>query len=190
MNINLEEFGLSKDEILEKVANKLCDRFLKEEYYEDEEGEEIEEIASESPILQKLDKMIKGRIDKRVNEIGEKYVLPRVDKIIDDVVLQKTNQWGQPEGPKITFIEYLVGKAENYMTQKVTSQGKIPDGYNRGEQTMALWMINDHLNNEITRAMNSALQEFNRTIGKGITEAVKMKLSEILDNLNVVVCKK
>jgi hypothetical protein len=111
--------------------------------------------------------------------------------MIDNLVLQKTNSWGEKVGKSVTFVEYLIEQAHGYMTEKVDSSGKTKEesgGYSfSGTQTRVAHMIHRHLHFNIETAMKEALATANGSIIKGLEETVKLKLAEILAVLKVTV---
>lgn len=83
-----------------------------------------------------------------------------------------------------TFIEYLVKRAEAYLTEKVDFQGKSKDengSYSSfsPSQTRIAHMVHQHLSYSIESAMKNAVQTANSAIAIGIAETVKIKLAEI-----------
>jgi DNA-binding transcriptional regulator YiaG len=181
--MDLEALGFTQEELQERVVDRCCSQVLSGVTY-DEEGEEID---TDSAFARKLDEKIRAHIDSAVTAICDKHVLPLVTERIEGLVLQETNKWGEKVGEPVTFVEYLVKRAENYLTEKVTYDGKAPDHYSKATQTRITQMIDQHLHYHISTAMQQALTTANSAIVEGIQETVRLKLSEFAAALKVTV---
>jgi hypothetical protein len=105
--------------------------------------------------------------------------------MVEGIVLQRTNEWGEKTGKSVTFTEYLVERAEAYMTEKVDYQGRskaeVRDSYGwKPNQTRIVSLIDQHLQYGIATATEQALKSANERIAEGIKDAVAMKLQEVL----------
>jgi hypothetical protein len=108
--LTIEALGLSKDELIERLIDKAAEDLLSDRTY-DEDGEPYGRRHSQFRAA--LDKRIAERIDKAIDEIAAKNVLPNVAAYVEGLCLQATNEWGEKKGAPVTFIEYLVKRAEN-----------------------------------------------------------------------------
>lgn len=189
MNITLESLGLSKEAIEEKLIAHLAQEVLTEIQYDyDDDGSEY---RAKSTLAKKLDAIIKQHIDATINALAEKHVLPNVTRYIENLTLQTTNQWGEKRGQPVTFIEYLTQRAEDYMQEKVSYDGKSRNEANsyswNGTQTRITHMVHQHLHHSIETAMKQALQIATSGIATGLQETVKTKLAEVSQKLKVEV---
>jgi len=187
MNFTLESVGLSKDELQSRVVNRISEELLTTINI-DEDGDEW---MGGSELGKKLQKVVQEKIDNAVMAMADKYVLPNVDEYIEKLTLQETNKWGEQRGKKLTFVEYLVERAEAYLVEKVDYSGKAKserDGYSwNGTQTRIAHMIHKHLHYNIEQAMENAVSSANSAISQGIQETVKIKLAEISTKLKTTV---
>jgi len=181
--IDLEVLGLNQEELQERVVEHVCDRVLKDVSTDEDD----EEYKSASPWREALDKLVTDRINAKVDEMAAREVVPAVGEIIENLVLQSTTAWGERRGEPVTFIEYLIQRAEAYLKEEVTGDGKKPDSYSQSKQKRISWMIDQHLHYSIEKAMKQALAEANSNIVAGLEETVKMKLAEIAAALHVTV---
>jgi hypothetical protein len=90
----LETLGITKDDFIERIVSRTVEALLHEETW-DEDGDPIH---AKSSAAKTWDKMIRERLDAKVKEIGEKHVMPLIDGRVADLVLQKTNAWGERAG--------------------------------------------------------------------------------------------
>lgn len=184
--INLAALGISKESLKERIVENVATNILTTLGVVDEDGEEY---YADSPTAKKLKALVVQRIDETVTKLAEQHVLPRVSEYIENLTLEQTNKWGEKAGVKLTFIEFLVQRAEQYMTEYVNHEGKTQgqcDRYNwRKTQTRIAHMIDKHLQYHIESAMKTAMQTANSAIATGIAETVKMKLAEIVSTLKI-----
>ncbi len=184
MSTLLQELGLSQDEIRQRVIDKMADELFRSEHVGDGDV-----YYRESDLKKDLDKMVSERIDKKIGEMFEKHCAPHVEKQIEEIVLQETNSWGEKTGKAkpIGIIEYIVQRIDHFITEQVDYNGKSKREVNdygwSGKTTRIAFMINHHLQYNVETAVKQALRTANSQIAKGIEEAVKVKLGEVLKNV-------
>lgn len=184
--ITLESLGLSQDTLAQKLVDRIAENLLTNLGY-DEDGSEW---RGDSPFAKKLDKLVKDRLDQIVNEMAEKHVLPKVNELVENMVLQETNKWGEKRGKPVTFKEYLVQRAEAWMVEQVNYDGKPKGSYSyswTAASTRVGHMIHKHLHYEIERAMKEAMASANSAIAKGLYEAVRIQINAVAAKLKVEV---
>ena len=89
----------------------------------------------------------------------------------------------------MTFLEYLIQRAETYIQEPLNYAGKTKEqeGYGWSKsQTRISYLINQHLHYSIETAMKQALQTANSAIVGGIEQTVRIKLQEVADKMKVV----
>lgn len=185
--LTLESLGLDQDKLADKLVDRLAQNMLTSIGY-DEDGDDW---FGTSPFAKKLNDMVKARLDKVVSELADKHVLPRVNEMVEGLVLQQTNQWGEKVGKTVTFIEYLTQRADMWMREEVNYEGKV-----KGENGSFSWnkkgtrvefLIDKHLQYNIERAMLAAVGEAHKSITEGLKEAVNIKLGQIAVQLKTEV---
>lgn len=184
MKFDLESIGLTQEELQSRVVSSIADQLLSSRY-SDEDGEEI---RRQSEFTAELKKRAKEAIDAKVREIGDRMIIPEISTIVENICLQKTNEWGEAKGDPVTFTEYLVLKAEEYIKEQVDHNGKAKSNgdYNwRGYTTRIAHMVESNLKYSIQIAMEKALKEANSNITGGLADAVKMALSQAQAKLKV-----
>lgn len=182
----LEALGISRDELIEKIIQRCSDDILSSTAF-DEDGNDV---RMKSDVEKRLQALCKETIDRRVQEIAETHVLPMISQRIDSLVLQQTNKWGEKTGQRIPFIEYLIQRADTYLTETVNYEGKSKDeagSYSfSGTQSRITHMVHKHLHYSIETAMKNAVSQVNAALSKGLQETVKLKIDEIVSSLKVV----
>jgi len=177
--IDLEALGMTQEELQERVVQTIAETALTTLQYDPDEGE----FEGTSALHKRLDRKIQDLMDKAINDLAAKHVLPHIVERIESAVLQQTTKWGEKKGEPVTFTEFLVARAEHYLQEEVDYAGKNKDegGYNwSGAQTRLTHLINDHLQYSISTAMYDALKSVNEQISEGIAETVKIQLREIV----------
>ncbi|MBX3504469.1 MAG: hypothetical protein KF895_03245 [Parvibaculum sp.] len=187
MNITLESIGLSQEALANRVVEKLVEGLTTSLDYDEEGGE----FRGASPFARKLNDMVKARLDALVNEMGEKHVLPRVTEMVENMVLQETNRWGEKVGQPVTFIEYMTQRADAWLREDVDFQGNTKDasGWSsfRKSGTRVQYMIDQHLQYTVRTAMENAVKNANQSIVGGLKQAVSIALDEVAAKLKVEV---
>lgn len=178
MSITLEDLGVTKEKLLELVVEKLTDSVM------------LDDEGYESKLFEEFNKKVRQSIDQSIAALAEKSVLPNVAEYVEKITLQATNEWGEKKGEPKSFIEYLIWRAEVYLSEKVDHNGK---GKNEGDyswsgrQTRICYLVHHHLQYAIENAMKKALENANASIIGGINEAVRMKLDEVAAKFKVQV---
>ncbi len=184
---DLEALGFTKDEIVERVIDRITASILTTQT-SDEDGYGYE-IPSE--FKRDLDRAVKARIDIEVTRLADVHITPRVAEMIEGVTLQKTNEWGEAKGTPVSFTEYLVQRAEAYMVEPVSYDGKTKTengGFSfSAKGTRVTYMIDKHLHYSIDTAMKQALQNANTTIAKGLNDAVRTAINNLTVNVKTEV---
>lgn len=182
--------GLSPEELQDRIIERAVSALLETTEY-DEDGDTF---SDHSPLAKRLQKSVKETIDAKIAEIAEKHILPNVSSYIENVQLQKTNQWGEAQGKPVTFIEYLAQRAEAYMVEEVSHDGKTKgeSGYGgfRAYGTRIAYMIDRHLQYSIHFAMESALKNANATMANGLAKACEVAIRKAADEFGIDVVKK
>lgn len=181
MNLELlKELGLSEQDIIDRALDKICEEFFEKidsHYFDGEEK-----------IIRIINEKIESHINKKVAEMGDQYILPKVTDIIENLTLQETNKWGEKTKSPLTFIEYLVKKAEEYMQEPVNNNGKSKqeEPYSWSNKTTRIcYITHKHLQADIEAAMKKAIAEANSSIAKGLEGAVKIALEQATSALRV-----
>lgn len=191
MSIDLKSLGFTQEELQERVVDRIVESVMTDRVYNPDDDCEYER---HSQFREDLKKRIKTRIDEKVDELAQKFVLPNVSEYIENLTLQQTNQWGEKKGQSITFVEYLVQRAEAYMQEQVDWHGKSKaqdGGYSwSGKQTRIAYLVHEHLHHNIETAMKDALKIATGEIARGLHETCRLKLNEIAAGMKVAVTTK
>lgn len=192
MSFDLKSLGFTQEDLQERVIDRICENLLSSTEYSPDDGREY---PVESRFKTAIDKRVKEQIDATINALAQKHVLPNVSQYIEELTIQQTNQWGEKKGSPVTFIEYLISRAQDYMREEVNSAGKSKAecdsyGWTGTKQTRITHLIHGHLHYSIETAMKDALKVATGEIARGIHETARLKLNEIAAGMKVAVTAK
>lgn len=191
MAIDLSELGLTKEELQERVVNRIAELLLQEESLDEYGNPSI----GSSSFGREIQKLVKDQLTASITALAEKHILPNVSQFVENLTLQETNKWGEKTGKSMTFVEYLTARAEAYLREEVNYEGKSKeearDAYSWSKsQTRVAHLVNRHLHYTIEQAMKNAVKTANDVIAIGLEETVKIKLQEIAKSLKVSIASK
>ena len=166
----LTALGITKEDIITRCAQLILDGRNDDEEYS-------------SGIESAVTKEVKAAVNERLETAIRDHVHPKVAAMMENLVLQETNTWGEKKGTPVTFVEYLVQRAEQSMIEQVNYEGKSKGEKSYGDwsakSTRIAYMINQHLYINIERAMKEILSGANDTVRKGLVVACKTALANI-----------
>ncbi len=184
----LEALGITTEDLINRIVDRACEELLSSTDY-DEDGAPAG--RTKSRLSKELERRIQAHTDAKIQELAEKHVLPNVTAMLETITLRETNRWGEATGQPVTFIEYLVQRADAYMREDVNYEGKsqVENGsYTWSKSsTRVAYLINKHLHYSIETAMKQALANANSSIAKGLEGAVKAALETATQQLKVAV---
>lgn len=188
---DFKSLGFTEDELKQRVVDQICNQLLTATHYDYSEDTEY---SGASTLMRDLEKKVREQIDASISTLAEQHILPNVAQYIENLTLQQTNQWGEKRGEPVSFVEYLVQRAEAYMQEQVDHSGKSKTQDNSyswsGKQTRITYLIHQHLQYSIETAMKDAMKVATNSIAKGIEATAKQKLAEIAETLKVGVSTK
>jgi len=184
--LTIEALGFTREELQQRIVDQACEQLMTSVTYNPDADSES---TVESQLSRDLRAAVRKQVDARITAIADEHILPRVTEMLETITLQETNRWGEATGKPLTFREYLVQRAESYLTEKVDFNGKSKveaGGYSwSGTQTRVAHLVHQHLHYSIESAMKQAMASANSAIASGIAETVKLKLAEVAAKLRV-----
>lgn len=181
--INLAALGLSNEALAELIVDHAVNSVL--------HGADDEEIGESLRTQARI--RITKEIERKVDALGNELIAPQVSALIDAWQLVQTNAWGEAKSEPVSFSEYLVRRAENYLREKVNYDGKTKEesgGYSWSPtQERLAYMIDKHLQYHIRQAMEKALATVTTSLGASIAETVRLQLAEATKKLSITVGK-
>lgn len=191
MEFNCEMLGITQEEMIDRVVEALSDKLLTDRrMFCDEYGNDGETSVSSS-FAKRMEKIIADRIDARIEEIGNQYVIPRVDDMISGFVLQKTNNWGEKTGKSVTLTEYIVARAEEYASEKVDFNGRSESecrSYHTSFSpytTRIPYLIDKHIGFAIERMSKEVLSRAFGVASDSLKSAVEVALKDAASKVKI-----
>jgi len=187
--LTLKDLGFTKEQLQERLIEKMASDLFSGMGADEDGGE----YTVKSSFRRKMDKRLVEIIDEKIDALAQKYLLPNVSDYLEDLCLEETNKWGESTGKKLTFVEYLVERANAYMREEVDYEGKTKSqcgSFSSSWQatgTRVAHMIHKYLHYSIEQAMTGALADANNSIVGGLEDAVKIQLEEVRKKLKVSV---
>lgn len=187
----LEALGIniSKEEIEERIVDQAVETLLSSTGWDPENEAET---RYESKFKREIEKRIQEAVDTKIGALASEHLIPRVGEMIESVNMRKTNQYGEPKGDPMTFIEYIASRADAYMTENVNSAGQSKeessDSYNwrlAGPRLTVLMRM--YIGQTMDAAAKTAVNDVNKVIAKNIEKAALDAIHAATANLKVSV---
>lgn len=188
--LSLEALGLSPDALADRVVDRAAEQLLTRQYIDDD-GEAT--YSGSSEFAQKMREAIRAKIDESIAAVVERAVVPIINSKIETVTLEQTNQWGEKKNPGkvLSFTEYLVDRATEYMLEQVDSNGhsKGEQSYSSygNKQTRISFLVSKHLASYCEDACKKTVHAANQILCSGVQETVNTKIKEIFGSMTVQV---
>ena len=188
--LSLSELGITQEELQERVVEKIAEQLLGDKDFDEDGCPSI----SKSTLHKSLEKRIVDHVELSIAKLAEAHILPNVSRYIEDLCLQETTKWGEKKGAPLSFVEYLVQRAESYLREEVNYEGKNKTecgsyGFD-GKQTRVTYLVHKHLQYTIESAMKDAVKNVNGVISGALAETCKIQLANIASSLKVNVVTK
>lgn len=183
LNIELDPAAF-REAVTEKAARIVANDILGRKTFVDDEGEEY--VEGVGKIMPDLERRVLALVNEAVTKHCDDTMRPIVASKIDTLTIQDTNRYGEAKGKKaLTFTEYLVARANEYLSQEVDYNGAAKGGngtdYNwRAHSTRLVWMISKHIGLSIESPIKAAVAEINKAVAPAIADTVKIKIAEVV----------
>lgn len=172
------DLGITQEELREQVIERATAAL-------------VERVDNGDYSRSRMNQAVTRATDEAVKQYATETVLPLVKAQLETIIFQATNTWGEKTGKALTFREYLVDRAERWLTEQVDYEGKAKGensfGSFKASQTRVAHMVHQHLHYNIEKAMKEALASANSQIVQGIQKTVEIKLAEISAAMRVEV---
>lgn len=189
-NLTCEDFGLTKEQMLDRLVNAMVDKLLDEGAEHEEDDEEGYVYRRKNSVMTHVHNRIHDQIAEEVNLIAENEIRPRVNELLESLVFHSTNRFGEKKQPDKTLREYLHEKAENYMTTEVDYNGKTKeeDSYTwRRYGTRLSYMVDKHLQHTMDKEVKNAAKTVHGAFAKSVQNAVASALADLRIRVNTEV---
>lgn len=183
MNNILEQIGISKEELIERIVNKALG--ITSDY-----KQTGEESWDEIPFADVVDKKINTVIGNLIESMKPK-IQERIDTIMGEQInkvftepFQPVTQWGEKKGDPITIRDLIANEAHGYWTTVVDDSGK-PNASGYGNKTprsvyYAKQVMTEHYNKELVGEVKKMASEMKAMIPVTIAEEISNTVTKYL----------
>jgi hypothetical protein len=183
----LKSLGLDIESLGDRIVDQCVEALLRSTGFDPETEEET---RYESRFKREIEARIQKAVDSKIAALAEEHLLPRVGEMIEAANLRQTNNYGEPKGEPMTFIEYIAARAEAYMSEPVDCQGKTKQegGYGwKSEGPRLTVLMKLHIKDTLDKEAKAAVCDVNKVIAKNIEQAAKDAINSAAASLKVSV---
>lgn len=178
MNLaDLESIGLTQEELQNRVVSAIVGRLLTTSAFD---WEEDCEYPTNSQFSRKLTEGIQAAIDAKFESLVASNIVPVIATKVDELVIQRTNLWGEKKGAPVTFLEYLIERADQVMAEPLDKQGRTRAECERGGNSFYEVKGSNRIAAAVDKCLTTHLQECANTLVKEAQTKVAASLGEVL----------
>ena len=187
----LEALGVSAEDLAERIIDQAVHALL---YSTGFNPDTEEEVTYENKFKKAIEAKIQQAVDTKIAAIASEHILPRVGEMIEKADMRKTNRYGEPQTPSMTFKEYIAHRAESYMTEAVNYFGDSKADLEAKNESTYNWsssgprlsvLMKLYIKDSMEKAAKTAVTDVNAVIAKNIEKAAKDAIASTLANLKV-----
>ncbi len=169
----LKALGISPEELGERIVEQCVEALLNSTGFNPETEEET---RYESKFKKEIQARIQKAVDEKIAALAAVHLIPRVGEMIESADMRKTNGYGEPKSPPMTFKEYIAHRAEAYMSENVNYHGKSKeednDSYNwRSEGPRLTVLMRGYIRDTLEKHAKAAVTDVNKVIAKNLEKA-------------------
>lgn len=189
----LEALGISPETLGDRIVDQAVEALLSASGFDPDTEEET---RYESRFKKAIEARIQKAVDEKIAALAAVHVVPRVGEMIEKADMRKTNRYGEPTSPQMTFKEYIAHRAETYMTEQVDYYGRSKaDLEEKGESTYN-WkasgprltvLMKIYIRDTMEKAAKAAVTDVNAVIVKNIEKAARDAIASASASLKVSV---
>ncbi len=118
----------------------------------------------------------------------------KVGELIEKADMRKTNLYGEPKSPSMTFKEYIAHRAESYMTEEVDHFGNSKADLEAKNESTYNWrscgprltvLMKMYIKDSMEKAAKAAVTDVNAVIAKNIEKAAKDAIASAASAIKV-----
>jgi CRISPR/Cas system type I-B associated protein Csh2 (Cas7 group RAMP superfamily) len=184
MGISIEDLGITKQEMQDRVVNQLCNEITGRH---DDESEYS--YFSESSIKTKMREYLQEIVDKKTREVIDEKVLANFEKYLQELIIKPSSRWGEKEEAPVSIEDYIEKTISLTMAETVDSTGRGREdrsySYYGSHSTRLEYLINRKISAEIETSFKSVLVDVKASLQSHIEAQIKNKLTETKISFNV-----
>lgn len=175
----LEALGVSAEDLANRIVDQAVDTLLSSTGFNPDTEEET---CYESRFKREIEARVQKAVDEKIAALAAVHIVPRVGEMIEQADMRKTNGYGEPKGPSLTFKEYIAHRAEVYMTEDVDYHGNSKADLNARSESTYNWrscgprltvLMRNYIADSLEKHAKGAVNDVNKVIAKNIENAAR-----------------
>ena len=189
----IEALGISPETLGDRIVDQAVKVLLSTSGFDPDTEQEM---RYESRFKKEIEAMIKKAVDEKIAALAAVHLVPRVGELIEKADMRKTNLYGEPQSPSMTFKEYIAHRAETYMTEAVDGNGNSNADLEAKHESTYNWrsygprltvLMKLYIKDTMEKAAKDAVTDVNKVIAKNIEKAAKDAIASAAGALKVAV---
>lgn len=184
---SLEALGITAEDLTQRIVDQAVESLLESSGYDPENDRET---TYESRFKREIEKRLQEAVDAKISSLAAEHLVPKVGELIEKTNMRKTNQYGEPKGESMTFIEYIASRADAYMSEDVDYNGKSKaesgDSYSwRSCGPRLTVLMRNYIRDTLEKHAKQAITDVNQVIAKNIEKAARDAITSAASAIKV-----
>ena len=189
----LEALGVSPEELGNRIVEQAVDTLLSSTGFNPDTEKET---RYESRFKREIEARVQKAVDEKIAALAAVHIVPRVGEMIEQADMRKTNGYGEPKGPSLTFKEYIAHRAEVYMTEDVDYHGNSKADLEARSESTYNWrncgprltvLMRNYIADSLEKHAKAAVNDVNKVIAKNIENAARDAITAAANSIKVSV---
>lgn len=173
MALTIDDIGISKEEIADRVVESIADRIVTTTSVDNEDGEWRRDSSFFNEMKDSVRKMVAERAKREIDS----KLLGVLDEILGGE-FQPIDNYGEPNGARTTLREMVKTRTLKFLEEKVNDKGNPVDQWTSSAGTRldvsmkkaVAEICTATVHNELKAAVDSAKQQIGNLVAKTIVE--------------------
>ena len=187
----LESLGINPETLGDRIVDQAVSALLSATGFDPDSEQET---RYESRFKKAIETRIQKAVDEKIAALAAVHLIPRVGELIEKADMRKTNRYGEPQSPPMTFKEYIAHRAETYMTEEVDHFGNAKADLEAKNESTYNWrssgprltvLMKLYIKDSMEKAAKAAVSDVNAVIAKNIEKAAKDAIASAASAIKV-----
>lgn len=189
----LESLGINPETLGDRIVDQAVEVLLSTSGFDPDTEEET---RYESRFKKAIEARIQKAVDEKIATLAAVHLVPRVGELIEKADMRKTNRYGEPTSPPMTFKEYIAHRAETYMIEDVDYRGNSKADLEAKSESTYNWkssgprlnvLMKLYIRDTMEKAAKAAVTDVNAVIAKNIEKVAREAIASAAASLKVSV---
>ena len=187
----LESLGINPETLGDRIVDQAVSALLSATGFDPDSEQET---RYESRFNKAIETRIQKAVDEKIAALAAVHLIPRVGELIEKADMRKTNRYGEPQSPPMTFKEYIAHRAETYMTEEVDHFGNSKADLEAKNESTYNWrssgprltvLMKLYIKDSMEKSAKAAVSDVNAVIAKNIEKAAKDAIASAASAIKV-----